>query len=84
MTWQKLKKDDFEKFKVYREQYKTRYRMKTGSGIYLKRSYTKEEDDLILEHAISDRELSVKLKRSVLAIQIRRSRLKAERKEEHG
>ena len=45
--------------------------------------YTDEEDGLILNFEGTDRELSVKIKRSVQAIQIRRSRLKAKQRKSH-
>lgn len=53
-----------------------RYREDTGSGLYVQRLYTEEEDRLIMSHEIPDRELSVKIERSVTAIQSRRARLK--------
>ena len=46
------------------------------SAIYGYSYYTPEEDRLILEHEITDNELSKKIKHSVKSIQIRRSRLK--------
>lgn len=45
--------------------------------------YTDIEDALILDFEGTDRELAVKIKRSVQAIQIRRSRLKAKQKKGH-
>lgn len=62
-----------------RERYnkrRKRYREETGSGLYKQRPYTDEEDRLIMEHAVSDRELSEQIERSVTAIQSRRARLK--------
>lgn len=41
-----------------------------------KRAYTAEEDRLILAHATPDRELAVRIRRGVRAIQIRRQRLR--------
>lgn len=55
-----------------------RYYRKTQaySEISNRRKWTQEEDSEILRRDISDRELALKLKRSMSAIQIRRSRLK--------
>lgn len=60
---------------AYNERRK-RYRKATGTGLYKKRIYTQDEDELILLHSIPDRELSKKIKRSVTAIQSRRTLLK--------
>jgi hypothetical protein len=46
---------------------------KNATGGY--RFWTQQEDREVIAHAISDRELSRKIGRSVQAIQIRRSRL---------
>ena len=56
--------------------WKAKYRKATGSyqNIHLRR-WEKWEDKIVLEHSITDRELSKKIHRSVSAIQIRRSRL---------
>ena len=57
--------------------WKKGYRKRTGAFRYDKREWTIQEDKLVMLHKIPDRELSVKIHRSVSAIQIRRSRLKA-------
>ena len=54
--------------------WKNKYYAKTA--IYNYSYYTPEDDKLILEHTITDNELSKKIKHSVKSIQIRRSRLK--------
>lgn len=48
---------------------------KAVEGTKPRRSYTEEEDELILAHTISDSELSAKIGRSVGAIRKRRYRL---------
>jgi hypothetical protein len=45
---------------------------------YIRRLYTSEEDELILDHNVTDRSLAKKLKRNVQSIQVRRCRLKKE------
>ena len=67
---------DLNKFRVYRERYKTRYRARTGSNRYKLREWTKEELRMVQAHEIPDRELSEKINRSVSAIQVARYRLK--------
>ena len=44
--------------------------------MYEPHSWSAAEDAMVLEHSITDHELSEKIGRSVKAIQIRRSRLK--------
>lgn len=45
---------------------------------YERRIWTDEEDKRVLTHDVPDRQLSSEIRRSVQAIQIRRTRLKAE------
>lgn len=59
--------------KIYNE-YKKRYYNKTATNGHL--LFTAKEDKLILEHNMTDTELSKLIKHSVMSIQIRRSRLK--------
>lgn len=68
--------------KIYRfrqivNRWKAGYRKRTGSDKYVPRPWEEDEDRLVLEHKISDRELSEKIQRSVSAIQTRRSKLKS-------
>lgn len=72
----KSKFKDLNKFRIYRERCKTRYRARTGSNRYKPREWTKEELRMVQSHEISDRELSEKIDRSVGAIQTARHRLK--------
>ena len=78
MSFKSLRYKDVEKYRINNLLAKQRYRDRTGSGKYARRLYSKEEDERILAHDITDRELSKQIKRSVEAIQIRRSRLKKE------
>lgn len=65
-----------EKFREVTKKYKRRYRARTGANRYGRKSWTIEDDRRVLEHNISDRELSKEILRSVGAIQHRRYRLK--------
>ena len=67
---------DPDKYRNYRNRWKSRYRSKTGSYLYKPREWTKEELQMVQAHEITDRELSKKIKRSVQAIQQARHRLK--------
>lgn len=58
-----------------RQAEKRRYRRRTGSFLY-RRPWTPAEDALILLRPKPDRELALELRRSVQAIQVRRSRIK--------
>ena len=66
------------KYKDYKKylEYLKRYRDATGSGKYAPRRYEDYEDELVLSQIMSDRELGIKLHRSVKSIQNRRRRLK--------
>lgn len=69
---------DMEKYKEYKRKTQRNYRKRTGAGQYPAREYTLEEDRMILERSMTDRELGIKIQRSVGAIQKRRHRLKKE------
>lgn len=69
-------KGEATKFQQINNRWKAKYRKKTGAFMYEARSWDEFEDKLVLSHAIPDRELSKKIRRSVTAIQIRRNRLK--------
>lgn len=82
MKTQKFYKDH-DKYMKYRLRSKQRYRERTGSdpdkfrrGADFIRLYTPKEDELILSHDITDRELAEQLGRSVTSIQNRRWKLK--------
>ena len=59
-----------------RNEYQTKYRMSHGANEYKRRAWTKEDDELIIAHSISDPELSKQINRSVGAIQARRCKLR--------
>ena len=56
-------------------EYKSRYRLSHGANEYKRRKWTKEEDELIIAHNISDTEISKQINRSVGSIQTHRNRL---------
>lgn len=67
---------DIDKYQETRRAQLARYRRRTGTGQYKKRAWTDEEDRQVLAHACPDRELSLRIHRSVLAISVRRAKLK--------
>lgn len=67
---------DLEKYKATKRRQQNRWRQRGGAYLYEKTNYTAEDDDLILRHEITDRELSQIIKHSVGAIQRRRCELK--------
>lgn len=71
------KKDyrDMEKFRKTCNRKNRRYYGKT-SNICPRKEWTNKEDSMVLDHKISDSELSKNLERSVRAIKIRLHRLK--------
>ena len=66
---------DKEKARQTAKKQKKRYYDRT-SGIYDRRLYTAEEDRIIMEHKIPDREISELIKRSQRSILLRRYRLR--------
>ena len=73
---------DIDRYHEAVRQQKARYRQRTGSAEgpkvdpHTTRRYTQLEDEAILAHDMSDRELAKELSRSVIAIQCRRYKLK--------
>lgn len=65
-----------EKYQVYNRRSKAHYRVATGSYLYGKRPWEQNEIDLLFKGGMTDRELSVKIERSLTAIQIKRSKLR--------
>ena len=59
-------------------QYNREYYGKTEDSVNKKAPWTEDEIDAVLAHSVSDMELSKKIGRSVMAIQVKRSRLRAE------
>lgn len=65
-----------ERVREIRRAEKKRYRDRTGSGKN-RRSWKKWEDEMILmENELTDREIAPVISRSVCAIQVRRSKIK--------
>lgn len=75
---------NLDKYYATRRQQVRRYRQRTGAGLYPARSWTKEEDHRVLEHAISDRQLGKEIQRSVSAISFRRAKLKRKLREKQA
>jgi len=74
------KKDykDLNKWKVTSNRQKRRYYAKTQNAENRNQPWTIEEIDMVMEHKITDSELSAVIGRSVGAIQNMRSKQKAE------
>lgn len=68
---------DLNKYKQNRDRYKKKY-YKNGSTNCEKHNWIPEEDKLLFDSILTDRELSKVIHHSVEAIQIRRSRLRKE------
>ena len=67
---------DMNKYKAYRNRYKKKYYAKSQANATNRRSeYTSKEIEMILDHSMTDQELSKIIGRSVKAIQIKRCRL---------
>lgn len=69
---------DMQLYKETTQAQNKRYYQKTAK--YPKRAWTPEEEELVLEHDLTDNELSSKISRSVKAIQVRRAVLKKKQK----
>ena len=67
---------DIDEGRKRRNEYKKQYRTINQNGSNVGKYYTPDEDRKIMEHKVSDRELSIMLGRQISAIQIRRNRLK--------
>ena len=65
---------DMEKFRKTTNAQKKRYYSKTE--FYGPSTWTVEQDKMVLEHFITDTELSIIIQQSVKAIQVRRCKLK--------
>lgn len=72
-----------EKLRAYINRTKKKYRERTGSGQYQRREWTDEENEMVMNHSMTDRELGKLLERSVTAIQIQRVRIKAKMEEDN-
>ena len=67
---------DIHKFRKTRNCQKKKYYDKTVNAINRYLPWTEQEDRLVMQHNIPDRELSKKIQRSMNAILVRRNRLK--------
>lgn len=67
---------DLEKWRKNCHDQRLRYYRKTQNARNSYKRWSKQEVEMVLRHDISDTELSVKLGRSVQAIQLKRSRMK--------
>lgn len=67
--------NDFKYYETKRKQ-SQRYRERTGSGKYPRKTWSEQDDRLVLAHKMSDRKLAKIMQRSANAIQKRRSRLR--------
>lgn len=77
MSYRKSTYKDMDKFRHTRYIGRKRYYSQT-SFKYLRRPWSDTEDKLVVEHKITDRELSKQIERSMSAIQSRRAKLKRE------
>ena len=80
----KCRKDyaDPEKFRAYRNRYKNRYNRKRNFSDGGKRPWTDEETKIVMEHKITDTEIAKQLRRSLLAVQARRQKMREAMKQE--
>lgn len=67
---------DLDKFQKTKAKQKRRYYKKTESAPKRGKPWTKEDLELVIEHKISDTELSSLIGRSVMAIQKQRQKYK--------
>lgn len=67
---------DLEKWRATCNRYNTKYYARTVEAENRKQPYTEHEVALILEHSVTDTQLSKIIGRSVKAIQVKRAKLK--------
>lgn len=82
MALRKAQYADMDKYKKTINAQRKRYYKKTQG--YKRREWTLQEIDMIMTSTMTDVEMSGKIKRSVMAIQIKRARLKKQSKGEDG
>ncbi len=68
---------DMDKFYKTKRRLKKKYYEQTKNAINGRKPYTEEEIELIMSHTMTDRELSLKLGRSMKAIQRKRYEIKS-------
>ena len=76
MSFRKQQYKNLDKWKATNKKYKQRYYGATRNAENSKMPYTEKEIALILNHTMTDRELSKTIGRSMQAIQTKRSKLK--------
>lgn len=74
MPYRKDKYRDMEKLRHTRGQYNQKYYSETAK--YKRRSWCEEEISLLFDERLSDRQLSILLKRSMKAITVKRSKIR--------
>lgn len=73
---------DMERYRETKGKYYSRYYKATENARNSGKCWTAAEDKLVIEHSISDRELSKTIGRSMKAILVRRAKLKKVEREE--
>ncbi len=76
----KNKYKDLEKWRKSCEKQRKRYYAKTTDAVNKNKPYSEREIELILQHDITDTQLSKMIGRSVKAIQVKRAKLNKEEK----
>lgn len=74
MPYRKEKYQDLDKLRHTREQYNQRYYGETAK--YAPRQWREEEISLLFDDRLSDRQLSILLKRSMKAITVKRCKVR--------
>lgn len=67
---------DMERYRETKNKYYSKYYKATENARNKGKRWTKDEDKLVIEHSVSDRELSREIGRSMKAIQMRRAKIK--------
>ena len=78
MSFRKESYKDVEKWRKATRDYKRRYYGRTAFAKNHMKPWREDEDEIVLAHETTDRQIAERLGRSVKAIQIRRSRLTRE------
>lgn len=79
MAYRKENYVDLDKLRITRTNYNNRYYKETAK--YPRRPWSQEEMKLLFNSGLTDHELSIKLKRSMKAITIRRSLIRKKMEE---
>ena len=76
MSFKTSNYNDREKYRKISRGMKERYRKRTGASQYERRVWTQFEEQILFDPDLTDREISVRIKRSVGAIQKHRWQLR--------